>query len=45
MREKRVHVEPANKPFLRYKGDIKVGPGNIEEDIRKARKERARRYA
>ena len=43
--DRRVYVEPVNKPFLQHKGAIKVGPGDIEEDIRKARKERARRYS
>jgi len=43
--DSRVYVEPVDKPFLQYKGAIKVGPGDIKEDIQKARKERARRRA
>jgi AbrB family looped-hinge helix DNA binding protein len=42
--DNRIYVEPVNKPFLRYKGAIKTGPGDIAEDIQKARKERAGRY-
>lgn len=34
----RVLVEPVNKPFLKYKGSIKIDAGNIKEDILKARK-------
>ena len=33
-----VIVEPINKPFLKFKGSIKIGKGNIEIDIKKARK-------
>lgn len=40
----RVYVEPVNKPFLKYKGIIKVGPGDIKEDIIKSRKIRAMKY-
>ena len=36
--ENRIFVEPADKPFLKYKGSIKIGGGNIKEDIREARK-------
>ncbi|MDN3514420.1 MAG: AbrB/MazE/SpoVT family DNA-binding domain-containing protein [Candidatus Brocadia sp.] len=36
--ENRIFVEPADKPFLKYKGSIKIGAGNIKEDIREARK-------
>lgn len=36
--ENRIFVEPANKPFLKYKGSIKVEAGNIKEDILKARR-------
>lgn len=43
--DSRVYVEPVSKPFLRHKAAIKVGPGDIEADIQKAREERARRYA
>lgn len=45
MKDKRTYVEPVVKLFLQYKGAIKVGPGDIKEDIQKARKERARRHA
>ncbi len=34
----RILVEPVNKPFLKYKGSIKIDSGNIKEDILKARK-------
>ncbi|MGR3318036.1 MAG: AbrB/MazE/SpoVT family DNA-binding domain-containing protein [Candidatus Anammoxibacter sp.] len=37
----KIFVEPANKPFLRYKGSIKIETGNIKKDILKARKIRA----
>ncbi|NKB66209.1 MAG: AbrB/MazE/SpoVT family DNA-binding domain-containing protein [Candidatus Latescibacteria bacterium] len=40
----RIYVEAARKPFLQYKGAVKVGPGDIEEDIAQARAKRARRY-
>lgn len=40
----RVYVTPTEKPFLRYRGAIKTGPGDIKEDIRKARELRAARY-
>lgn len=36
--ETRIFVEPANKPFLKYKGSIKVEAGNIKEDILESRK-------
>jgi AbrB family looped-hinge helix DNA binding protein len=35
--EDKVTVKPVKKPFLNYKGYIKVGEGNIKEDIRNAR--------
>ena len=31
-------LEPAQKPFLKYRGLIGVGAGDIDEDIRKAKK-------
>ena len=40
----RVYVTPTEKPFLRHRGVIKVGPGDTREDIRKARELRAARY-
>ncbi|WKZ20074.1 MAG: AbrB/MazE/SpoVT family DNA-binding domain-containing protein [Candidatus Jettenia sp. CY-1] len=36
--ENRIFVEPAGKPFLKYKGSIKVEAGNIKGDILEARK-------
>jgi len=42
--DNRVYVEPVNKPFLKYKGMIRIGPGNIKEDIAKSRKIRAMKY-
>jgi len=39
-----VYVKPVNKPFLKYKGIIIVGPGNIKEDILKSRKIRVMKY-
>ncbi|MBW1683219.1 MAG: AbrB/MazE/SpoVT family DNA-binding domain-containing protein [Deltaproteobacteria bacterium] len=35
---------PMQKKFLKYKNTIKTGVGNIEDDIRSARKRRAQRY-
>ncbi len=29
----KILVEPVNKPFLKYKGSIKIESGNIKEDI------------
>lgn len=29
----KILVEPVNKPFLKYKGSIKIKSGNIREDI------------
>ncbi len=36
--ENKIFVESVNKPFLKYRGFIKTGSGNIKEDILKARK-------
>lgn len=36
--EGRVTIQPVNKPFLKYKGFIKEGKGNIEKDIQSAKK-------
>ena len=41
IKKNKILVEPVNKPFLKYKGSIKIGPGNIKDDILKARKIRA----
>ncbi|MDG6026827.1 MAG: AbrB/MazE/SpoVT family DNA-binding domain-containing protein [Candidatus Brocadia sp.] len=38
IKENRIFIEPADKPFLKYKGSIKVESGNIKEDILEARK-------
>lgn len=40
----KVYVESVNKPFLKYRGIIKVGLGNIKEDIIKSRKIRTMKY-
>lgn len=40
----RVYVTPTEKPFLQYRGAIRVGPGDAKEDIREARARRAARY-
>ena len=37
-----VTVEAVSKPFLRHQGTVYVGPGDIVQDIRKARQEIAR---
>lgn len=34
-----VTVEAVSKPFLRHRGTLHVGPGNIDRDIRDARRE------
>ena len=34
----KILVGPVNKPFLKYKGSIKIKSGNIKEDIVKARR-------
>ncbi len=34
----KILVEPVNKPFLKYKGSIKIKSGNIREDILLSRK-------
>ncbi|MEE9193373.1 MAG: AbrB/MazE/SpoVT family DNA-binding domain-containing protein [Thermodesulfobacteriota bacterium] len=36
----KILVEPVNKPFLKYKGSIKIKPGNIKEDILRSRRMR-----
>jgi AbrB family looped-hinge helix DNA binding protein len=33
-----VYIERVNNPFLKYKGIIKVGTGDVKEDIIKSRK-------
>ncbi len=44
IKDDKVYVEPVNKAFLKYRGVIKVGPGDIKEDIIEARKIRAKKY-
>ena len=39
----KVVVEPVGKPFLEYRGIVKVGPGNIRKDIEQARNKRVER--
>jgi AbrB family looped-hinge helix DNA binding protein len=41
----RVIVEPAEMPFLKWKGAFLVSPGDIRQDIKKAREWRAIRHA
>jgi len=36
----RILVEPVNKPFLKFKGSIKIKSGNIREDILRPRRMR-----
>ncbi|WP_096893464.1 AbrB/MazE/SpoVT family DNA-binding domain-containing protein [Candidatus Scalindua japonica] len=38
--EDKIVVGPVNKPFLKYKGSIKIKSGNIREDILQSRKMR-----
>lgn len=33
----KVTVEAVSKPFLAYRGSVKIGPGNIRQDIEIAR--------
>jgi len=42
--DSRVVVEPVSKPFLAYRGLVKVGTGDIRKDIEKARKKRVGRF-
>jgi len=37
MKDGNAIVEPVHKPFLKYRGSIGVGAGDIDEDIRKAK--------
>jgi len=34
----KVVVESVKKPFLAFKGTVRIGEGDIKEDIRKAKK-------
>ena len=40
----KIVVLPVQKKFLEYRNKIKTGPGNIEEDIKQARKQRVEKY-
>ena len=40
----KIIVLPVQKKFLDYRNKIKIGPGNIDEDIQRARKQRAGKY-
>jgi len=40
----KVVVEPVSKPFLVYRGIVKVGSGDIRNDIEEARNKRVERY-
>lgn len=37
----RIYIRPSKNDFLKYKGSVSVGAGNIEEDIAKAKKSRS----
>ncbi len=34
----KITIKPVNQPFLKYRGYIQVGKGNIYQDIKDARK-------
>jgi AbrB family looped-hinge helix DNA binding protein len=40
----KIIVEPSSKPFLKYKNYIKVGEGNIKDDIFRARKKMVEKH-
>jgi AbrB family looped-hinge helix DNA binding protein len=40
----KIVVLPVQKKFLGYRNKIKTGPGEIEEDIKQARKQRVEKY-
>jgi len=40
----KIVVLPAQKKFFKYRNKVKTGPGKIEEDIKKARKQRVEKY-
>ena len=40
----KIVVLPVQKKFLEYRNKIKTGPGNIEEDIKQARRQRVKKY-
>ncbi|PJZ75300.1 AbrB/MazE/SpoVT family DNA-binding domain-containing protein [Leptospira neocaledonica] len=43
--EQGIHIESANKPFLKYKGFLNKGSSDTKSDIKKAWEERAKRYS
>ncbi len=44
MEDGRVVVAPAKARFLRFKNSVRVGPGNIAEDIDAARDQRLQKF-
>ncbi len=44
VKDGRIIVTRPQADFLKYRNSIRVGAGDIEEDIREARKKRAGRY-
>jgi len=42
--DSKVLVEPVQKPFLKHRGIVKVGPGDGRGDVTEARARRAERY-
>ena len=40
----KIVVLPVQKKFLTYRNRIKTGPGKIENDIQKARRQRVKKY-
>ena len=40
----KIVVLPAQKKFLTHRNRIKIGPGDIENDIQKARNKRVEKY-
>lgn len=44
MEQGRVVVSPAEARFLRFKNSVRVGPGNIAEDIAAARDQRLQKF-
>jgi AbrB family looped-hinge helix DNA binding protein len=43
--DKGIHIESANKPFLKHMGFLNKGSSDIKLDIKKAWDERAKRYS
>ena len=41
----KIVVLPVQKKFLEYRNKIKTGPGNIEEDIKQASRQRVKKYS